>query len=239
MKDALLSVVIPVFNEENTIEQIISQVVNVELPNNWKKELIIINDKSTDKTAEILSKYKDVHLVINRAVNGGKGAALRDGFKSAHGDYIIIQDADLEYNPNDYSDLIQPIIDGHSDVVFGSRVLGKNNVSHSFVYFYGGIFLNKIFNLFFGTKLTDFATCYKIFHRKYINTIMKYSSNNFVFDVVEITYVLARDATILEIPISYNPRSVKDGKKIKTKDGIAVFFSIIRIYVNKIFNKNG
>lgn len=233
MKKNLLSVVMPVFNEEKTIENIIKRLSEVKLSEEWSFELIIVSDGSFDKTNEILEKYKDIYSIIFREKNGGKGAALRDGFKQAKGDYIIIQDADLEYDPNDYIKLLDPIIKGQNDIVFGSRILGKNNVSYSRVYFFGGVFLGRIFNLFFKTKLTDFATCYKVFHRKYLNDIMKYNSDDFVFDVAEITYSLSSQGIIKEVPISYNPRSNNDGKKLNVKHGIRIFFSLLKLFLRK------
>jgi len=234
MKEIILSIIIPAYNEGKTIEEILSKVKNTTLPINWKKEIIIVNDKSTDNTGEILKKYNNEFKILNRVINGGKGAALRDGFKEAVGDYIIIQDADLEYDPNDYGILLQPIVNNKTNVVFGSRVLGKGNVSYSFVYYYGGLALTKFFNLFFKTKLTDFSTCYKVFNKKYIPEILKYKSNDFVFDVVELTYVLSKSSNIVEVPIHYYPRTKKDGKKINTLHGIRVFFTIIKLFINKI-----
>ena len=233
----LLSIVIPVFNEENFIEKTIEIVSKISLPEGWSRELIIVDDGSTDKTGQIVDKYKNTHTVIHREKNGGKGVALRDGFKRAKGDYLIIQDADLEYDPNDYFKLLNQIIEKKGDIVFGSRILGKNNVPYSRIYFHGGIFLTKIFNLFFGTKLTDVSTCYKVFHRKYLDEIMKHSSNDFVFDFSELTHSLVIKGLVIEVPISYNPRSSKAGKKLKIKHGIRILGSLLKLYLKDIPKK--
>jgi glycosyltransferase involved in cell wall biosynthesis len=233
MKQKLLSIIIPVFNEEKTIEKIINIIYDIHLPDGWSREIIIVDDKSTDNTSKILNKYIDNCIIIYKDLNEGKGAALRDGFKVAKGDYIIIQDADLEYDPNDYSKLLEPIINGKSDVVFGSRVLKYNNVSFVQFHFYGGLFLTKIFNFFFNTKLTDLATCYKIFPNKYISGICNFKSNDFVFDVVELSYFLMSKGKILEIPISYKPRTIHQGKKINIKHGKRCFLKIIKLFFVK------
>lgn len=237
MEKKLLSVIIPVFNEENTIEKVIDTVSIVKLPVGWFCEIVIVDDASTDTTRQILNKYKNIYKVIFRSKNGGKGIALRDGFKEAEGDYILIQDADLEYDPNDYIKLLEPITKGESDIVFGSRILGKNNIPFSRIYFFGGIFLTKVFNLFFGTKLTDVSTCYKVFHKKYIEKIMEFHSNDFVFDFAELTYVLISNGVVLEVPISYNPRSTKNGKKLKVRHGILIFLVLIKLYYKNIVQK--
>jgi dolichol-phosphate mannosyltransferase len=237
MSSNLLTVVIPVFNEQNTIKKILDKVLTVALPSGWSREIIVINDNSTDGTLGILLQYSDKIKLINRTVNGGKGAALRDGFRLASGDYIIIQDADLEYSPDDYSKLLDPIVRNETDVVFGSRNMGQNNVSYGFFHFYGGMLLTKFFNLVFGSKLTDFSTCYKVFHKKYLNDILKFNSNDFAFDVVEMTYVLVKSPSLVEVPISYSPRNKKQGKKLKIKHGINVLYVILKIFIKNLYAK--
>jgi glycosyltransferase involved in cell wall biosynthesis len=237
MQNKILSIVIPVFNEENTIKNILDQVINAKLPQDWGREIIVVNDNSTDNTLNILLGYGSQIKLINRTINSGKGAALKDGFKSIAGDYVIVQDADLEYSPNDYMKLLEPIVRGGADVVFGSRNMGQNNVSYGFFHYYGGMVLTKMFNLMFGSRLTDFSTCYKVFHKKYINKMLVFKSNNFAFDVVEMTYVLVKNSNIVEVPISYNPRNKKQGKKLKIKDGLNVFWVIIGMFIKNLYVK--
>lgn len=232
-----LSVVIPVFNEEKTLREVLKNVEAVNLPDLWTKEIIIVDDKSTDKTREILKEYENLYKITYRKENSGKADALRDGFNVCTGDYIIIQDADLEYDPEDYLKLLDPIIKGQSDVVFGSRVLGNKKVSSRFVYFYGGVFLTRVFNIFFNTKLTDFSTCYKMFDRKYLPFIQRHNAKNFIFDVVYISYELCKNAKVVEVPINYNPRSSKDGKKMNFKHGSAIFFAMCSLYFKNAFKK--
>ena len=230
-KTRTLSVVIPVYNERQTIEATLRKVVGAALPIGWDKEVIVVDDGSTDGTKEVLQSWTSKVTVIFSPQNGGKGAALKLGFKAAKGDYIIIQDADLEYDPADYSKLLQPIIDGNSQVVFGSRVLNKNAVPFSRIYFYGGLLITKIFNLLFGTKITDVATCYKVFPRSYIEEISRMPANDFVFDVIELSYVLARKEKILEVPVSYISRKKIEGKKLNWRHGYRCFKRILSLFV--------
>jgi dolichol-phosphate mannosyltransferase len=218
-KTRTLSVVIPVYNERQTIEATLRKVIGVGLPAGWNKEIIVVDDGSTDGTKEVLKAWTSKANVIFSPSNGGKGAALKLGFKAAKGDYVIIQDADLEYDPADYSKLLQPIIEGRSEVVFGSRVLNKNAVPFSRIYFYGGLLITKIFNLLFRTKITDVATCYKVFPRAYALEAANLPANDFVFDVIELSYVLARKEKILEVPVSYVSRKKIEGKKLNWRHG--------------------
>ena len=219
-----LSIIIPCYNEEKTIEELLNKVIDVELPENWKKEIIVVDDGSTDNTKNILKKYKDKVKIIFKNKNEGKGAALKEGLKHVTGDYILIQDADLEYDPNDYIKLLEPINKNEAQIVIGVRKFNKFNL-----FYFGGKILTKIFNLFLGSNFSDNATCYKLFPRKLIPQILKYKENDFSFDNVCLSYELFKSGLkIKEIEINYNPR--KEGKKIKIKDGFIVLFKIFDIY---------
>jgi len=223
-----LSIIIPCFNEKQTIAKVLLNVKKVKLPRGWNKEVIVVDDFSTDGTRDDLRGYSNIKLIL-REKNGGKGAALKDGFKTANGDYILIQDADLEYDPKDYIRLLKPILKGESEIVFGSRILKKNNVPFSKSYFYGGLLISKIFNLLFGTKLSDVATCYKLFPRYLVPRLIYLPSNDFVFDVIELTHQLIVSDKVIEVPINYKPRSKKEGKKINWRHGIRCLFAILRL----------
>lgn len=225
-----LSIIIPCYNEDRTLGEIIKKVKLASLPGGWEKEIIIINDGSTDDTARLLGEIGVGCIVIHKNKNEGKGAALRDGFKQGSGDYFIIQDADLEYDPGEYEKMLEPVIKRKADVVFGSRCLKKDNVLYTHIsYFYGNLCVVKIFNWVFNTNLTDITTCYKLFSRSFLPSLTRLSSDGFVFDAIDLTYVLSMGGGVVEVPISYRPRNKKDGKKIKWRDGIIFLFAIARI----------
>jgi glycosyltransferase involved in cell wall biosynthesis len=219
-----ISIIIPCHNEEKTIKELLNKVLEVQLPENWKKEIIVVDDGSNDNTKNILKKYKDKVKIIFKNKNEGKGAALKEGLKHATGDYILIQDADLEYDPNDYIKLIEPIDRNEAQIVIGIRKFNKFNL-----FYFGGKLLTKIFNFFIGSNFSDNATCYKLFPRKLVSQILKYKENDFSFDNVCLSYELFKSGLkIKEVEINYNPR--KEGKKIKIKDGFIVLFKILDIY---------
>jgi glycosyltransferase involved in cell wall biosynthesis len=219
-----ISIIIPCHNEEKTIKELLNKVLEVQLPENWKKEIIVVDDGSNDNTKNILKKYKDKVKIIFKNKNEGKGAALKEGLKHATGDYILIQDADLEYDPNDYIKLIEPINRNEAQIVIGIRKFNKFNL-----FYFGGKLLTKIFNFFIGSNFSDNATCYKLFPRKLVSQILKYKENDFSFDNVCLSYELFKSGLkIKEVEINYNPR--KEGKKIKIKDGFIVLFKILDIY---------
>lgn len=228
-----LSIVIPCFNEANTIRAVLAQVKAAELPSGWEKEIIIVDDGSHAPTLEALQALSKEHVdvrVLYKEKNGGKGSALKVGFKEATGDYIIIQDADLEYDPNDYGKLLAPIIAG-APIVFGSRTLGKNNVPFSHTYFYGGLLVSKIFNFAFRTRISDVATCYKVFPRALVGEMLSQPSDDFVFDVIELTVVAVRHAPLVEVPIIYHARTREQGKKLNWRHGARCVLAIIFIRI--------
>jgi glycosyltransferase involved in cell wall biosynthesis len=220
-----LSVVIPVYNEEGTIREIYDAVRAVDID----KEIILVDDFSTDGTREILQGLADENTrVFMHDRNMGKGAALRTGFKNVAGDIVIIQDADLEYDPNQYPKLIQPIVDGKADVVYGSRfVTGDYRRVLFFWHSLGNKFLTLLSNMFTNLNLTDMETCYKVFRREVLEKIT-IEENRFGFEP-EITAKISKmDVRIYEMGISYSGRTYKEGKKIGWKDGISALKCILK-----------
>jgi glycosyltransferase involved in cell wall biosynthesis len=228
--DITLSVVIPVFNEHRWIAEVIRRVRAVDVP----KEIIVVDDCSTDGTRDLL-KEMDGHdgvRVVYQQINQGKGAALREGFKRATGDVVIVQDADLEYDPANYERLLQPIRAGLADVVYGSRFLGE---SHRVLYFWHSVankVLTTLSNMFTNLNLTDMETCYKVFRREVLDG-MNLKSNRFGFEP-EVTAKIARKRTppwrVYEVPISYFGRTYEEGKKIGFKDAIIALWCIVRFW---------
>jgi len=219
-----ISVVVPVYNERNTIKEILRQIQNVDL----EKEIIVVDDYSTDGTREILKEIRGDNLkILFHNKNRGKGAALRTGFQEVTGDIVIIQDADLEYNPQEYFILIQPILEGKADAVYGSRFSGGPHRVLFFWHYVGNKLLTTLSNMFTNLNLTDMETCYKAFRSSLLKNI-DIKSKRFGFEP-EITAKLAKlKCRIYEVPISYSGRDYSEGKKITWKDGIAALFWIIR-----------
>ncbi len=219
----LLSVVMPVYNEIGTIEEIIRRVLAVDLD----KEIVIVDDGSTDGTREYLRKLSDPRVrLFFQERNQGKGAAVRRGIAEAAGDVIIIQDADLEYDPVEYHQLMKPIVDGRADVVFGSRFSGSTVRVHMFWHFVGNKMLTLLSNMFTNLNLTDMEVCYKMFRSQVIKNI-NLRSNGFGFEP-EVTAKVARmHCRIYETPISYYGRDYSEGKKIGWKDAVTAVCAIV------------
>jgi glycosyltransferase involved in cell wall biosynthesis len=221
-----LSVVIPVFNERPTIAEIIRRVQEVDV--GLEKETVIVDDGSTDGTREILQKLSAPGLtVVFHEKNRGKGAALRTGFSRAAGDIILVQDADLEYDPKEYPRLLEPILDGRADVVYGSRFLGGPHRVLYYWHYVGNRFLTTLSDMLSNLNLTDMETCYKVFRREVLEKI-RLRSSRFGFEP-EITMKVAKlKCRVYELPISYSGRDYAQGKKIGWKDGLAALFHLIR-----------
>lgn len=225
-----LSIVIPAYNERATIRRVLEAVRASDTPG-MAKEIIIVDDGSTDGTRDVLrSLPPDPSCrIIFQERNTGKGGALKRGFAEAAGDYLLIQDADLEYDPADYPALIEPVRSGRAEVVFGSRNLRPNNVPFSAVYFYGGRLTTLLFNMLFGTSFTDIHTCYKLFPVRFVPQLLRLPSDDFVFDAVEFTLALARRGKVMEVPIRYRARRRAEGKKLNWRQGVRCVLAMLCI----------
>ena len=220
-----ITILIPVYNEVNTLEEIINKVENTDFCG-LQKEIILIDDGSTDGTKDIYPKFP--YKVLYHNFNKGKGAALRSGLKESSGDIIIIQDADLEYNPKDYKELIQLILENKADVVYGTRLTGvKPSRAFMFHHLLGNKFLTFVTNLLYCTTLTDMETCYKCFRADFIKDIT-IRSNRFDFEPEITAKILKKGARLYELPISYYGREYNEGKKITWKDGIYALWTLIK-----------
>ena len=219
-----LSVVIPVYNERDTVEKLISEVRAVKI-GDIKKEIIVVDDFSTDGTRDILKGVEGIGVFFHKR-NLGKGAALKTGIAKTSGDVILVQDADLEYSPNDYPKLIGPIVAGKAKIVYGSRLLRKKNHQGRWWFYAGGIAVTKFTNLLYRSRLTDEPTCYKVFHKDLKDVLLKAEGNRFEWEPEITAKFLRKGYKIHEVPISYEPRT--DGKKIGFGDGIQALWTLLK-----------
>ena len=238
MKKQKISIIIPVYNEEKTISSILDRVLRVNL--GMRKEMVIVDDGSTDNSSKIIESYirkhdqkkkNKVEFKFIKKDNGGKGSALRKGFEVATGSIITIQDADLEYDPEDYKNLIRPILAGKERVVYGSRFLKSHKPMYK-IYFLGNKFLSAMIRFLYSKKITDMETCYKMFRSDVIKNI-KLKANHFDIEPEITSKILKKGIRIKEVPISYHPRSIEEGKKINWRDGLQAIFTLLYL---KFFN---
>lgn len=227
-----LSIIIPAYNEEKTIITLLQKVIDVVLIDHIQKEIIIVNDFSADATKKLVSDFIAKHpdekiVLLNQEKNQGKGAAIRRGLEQASGDYVVIQDADLEYDPEDYNTLLETFLSGNLKVIYGSRFLNKAN-KHSYqTYYFGGRMVTLLTNILFFQCLTDEPTCYKFFDAAFLKSIpLKCTGFEFCPEVT--AKVAKKGIRIKEVPIKYYPRSIEEGKKIKWTDGLEAMWVLLK-----------
>ena len=223
-KASLLSVIVPVFNERGTVAEILRRMRSVSLP--LDLEIIVVDDGSTDGSDQVLAALKDSTVrVIRHSTNKGKGAAVRSGLKAARGDLLLIQDADLEYDPDEWTKLLEPLLKGKADVVYGSRFTGERK-NMMLMHWIGNRFLCLVTNVLYATTLSDMETCYKLFRRSVLSGITL-RANRFDFEPEITAKVLRSGYRIYEVPISYAGREFSEGKKITWRDGIAALWTLV------------
>jgi glycosyltransferase involved in cell wall biosynthesis len=222
-----LSIVVPVFNERNTLVEILRRMRAVELPDGIEREIIVVDDGSSDGTRDVLNQLGDSTVrVVMHEVNRGKGAALRTGFAHATGEYVLVQDADLEYDPEDWPRMLSPVLRGKARVVYGSRFTGERR-NMLLLHWIGNRFLSITTNVLYNTTLSDMETCYKLIERDLVDSMNLHSSR---FDIEpEITAkILKRGIRIYEVPISYSGREFDEGKKITWRDGFSALWTLVK-----------
>lgn len=241
-----LSILIPVYNEEKLVCDLLRRVVDLQLGQGLEKEIVVVDDGSSDGTHTEIERFVGLHpkagiRLLTHAVNRGKGAAIRTAMAEAHGDVLIVQDADLEYDPEEIQDVIKPILDGKAKVVYGSRILREKALGrsgfcglitgkhpHSYVLAYlGGVMITQWTNLLTGSSLTDEPTCYKCFHRSVLHGI-EIECDDFSWEPEVTVKLLRKGHWIIEVPISYHPRKNSEGKKINWKHGVAALWTVLR-----------
>jgi glycosyltransferase involved in cell wall biosynthesis len=224
LTDPLLSVVMPAYNERDTIEAMIARVLAVPSP---RIELIVVDDGSKDGTSDILRALKSRYrFKLFHKPNGGKGSALRLGFKEVSGDLVVIQDADTEYSPEEFPELIELIVDGRADVVYGSRFLGRHRV-FLFTHYLGNLFLTLLTNVLYNTMLTDMETCYKAMRVEVLRSFTL-DSNGFGIEPEITAKIFKRGYRVYEVPITYDGRGYEEGKKITWRDGVVALWVLIK-----------
>jgi glycosyltransferase involved in cell wall biosynthesis len=220
-----LSVIVPVFNERNTVAEIVRRMRSVDLP--VEREIVVVDDGSDDGTRDVLTQLADstVHIV-KHGVNRGKGAAIRTGLENSTGDVVLVQDADLEYDPEDWPKLLAPILKGRARVVYGSRFTGERR-NMLFLHWVGNRFLSLVTNVLYNSTLSDMETCYKLFQRDVLDGV-QLRTNRFEFEPEFTAKVLRRGIRIYEVPISYAGREPHEGKKITWRDGISALWTLVK-----------
>ncbi len=225
-KKPTLSIIVPVFNEEKTLLPLLEKVQKVKLMG-LKKQIVVVDDGSSDKTRDVLKKLKMPNVEIYyHEKNKGKGAAIRTAIPHTTGDFVVVQDADLEYDPADYEKLLIPLLDGSSDVVYGSRFMGPHR-AFLFWHYVGNKFLSLVTSFLYDAILTDMETCYKVFKGEILRGLTL-RSNRFEFEPEVTAKILKKGYRLFELPISYHGRGFKDGKKITWKDGFSALYTLIR-----------